>query len=164
MFAKWLRSRFDLRAAAASAKDLERFVASLRGQSEAQIALLVAVAAAIRVRLRDAGHLPDDVFRVNAGSEYEQATVQRRLGRLVHKYQNGSEYVDAAGAMVWIHTLRALDTPELHVLGRQMWQQLERGFPHAADAVAKVEALTGRPPPPGTLAACEFMPTDFGEP
>jgi hypothetical protein len=63
--------------------------------------------------------------------------------------------------MVWLHTLRCLTTPELRDLGRQMWQELERGFPHTPEALARIEAVTHRASPPGTLPACHFIPQDL---
>jgi hypothetical protein len=162
MLSEWLRRRFEHNAARSGRVGLERFVASLRSQPENEIAMLVVVAAAIRVRLRDAGHLPDDVLQATSMHEYEQATVRQRVSRLVRKYQTHSEYIDAAGAMVWLHTLRSLTTPELRDLGRQMWQELQRGFPHTSDALARIETATRRASPPGTLPACHFIPQDLG--
>lgn len=161
MLSEWLRRRFERDAITSGRVGLERFVASLRAQSENEIAMIVVVAAAIRVRLRDAGHLPDDVLHATSSHEYEQATVQQRVSRLVRKFQTDSEYIDAAGAMVWVHTLRSLTIPELRDLGRQMWQQLERGFPHTPDALARIEAVTRRASPSGTLPACQFIPEDL---
>ncbi|MGH8136767.1 MAG: hypothetical protein ACREVV_01045 [Steroidobacteraceae bacterium] len=161
MLRKWLKRRFELSAIQSGREGLEQFVSTLGGQSESEIATLVAVATIIRIRLRDAGHLPDDVLRVTSTDEYEQAMVQQRIARLVRQSQSRNEYIDAAGAMVWLHTLRSLRSPELRVLGRRMWQQLERGFQHAPEAVARIEALTHEAPPAGTLSACVFLPEDL---
>jgi hypothetical protein len=161
MLSSWLKDRVALRAVRSGRQELERFVASLRAQSESEIALILAVAAGIRVRLREAGHLPDEVLRVAPAQDYEQATVQRRIARLVQGFQSKSEYIDAAGAMVWLHTLRALTLPELRDPGRQMWEQLARGMQYAPQALAKIEAATHHTSPPGTLLACTFIPEDL---
>lgn len=161
MLRKWLKRRFELTAIKFGRQDLERFIDTLRGQSEAEVATVVAVAAVIRMRLREVGHLPDEVLQVTAMQEYEQAMVQRRISRLVRRFQSDHEYIDAAGAMVWLHTLRSLSRPELRFLGRQMWQQLERGFARTPEALAQIVAVTRREPPLGTLAACLFIPGDL---
>jgi hypothetical protein len=161
MLLKWLKRRAELTAVKSSRQDLERFIATLRGQSESEIATLVAVAAVIRMRLREVGHLPDEVLQVTSMHEYEQAMVQRRISRLVRRFQTDHEYIDAAGAIVWLHTLRSLSRPELRCLGRQMWQQLERGFMRTPEALAQMAAVTDREPPLGTLAACLFIPQDL---
>jgi hypothetical protein len=35
--------------------------------------------------------------------------------------------------MVWLHSIRSSETPEIRVRGREMWAELERGIPHADD-------------------------------
>lgn len=161
MLRKWLKRRFELAALQTGREGLQQFVATLRGQSQSEIATLVAVAAIFRMRLRESGHLPDDVLRVTAIDEYERVMVQQRISRLVRSCQWRNEYIDAAGAMIWLHTLRSLSIPELRSLGRQMWQQLERGFQDAPEALARIEAVTHHAPPPGTLPACAFVPEDL---
>jgi hypothetical protein len=98
---------------------------------------------------------------VTSRHEYEQAMAQRRISRLVRTFQTENEYIDAAGAMVWLHTLRSLNIPELRFLGRQLWQQLERGFMRTPEALAQIAAASHREPPLGTLAACLFIPGDL---
>jgi hypothetical protein len=161
MFSGWLRQKITRRTVRSEREDLEMFVASLRAQSEGDIAVVVAVAAAIRMRLREAGHLPDEVLRAASTPDFEQATVQRRISRLVREFHSRSEYVDAAGAMVWLHTLRALMVPELREPGRRMWEQLARGAARTPEALATLEAATHRASPAGTLTACSFIPEDF---
>lgn len=45
---------------------------------------------------------------------------------------------------VWVHTLTAVDEPQLRMLGRQMWKQLGRGFKYVDSAVIKHELITGK--------------------
>jgi hypothetical protein len=155
---KWLQRRIQLAAIKGGRQDLERFVISLRGQSDEEIGTLVAIAAVIRMRLREAGHLPDEMLQITSVHEHEQAATQLHMSRLVRTFQAERQFSDAAGVMVWLHTLRSLSSPELRLLGRQMWQQLERGFLHALPALAQIEAVTGRDLPLGTLQACRFIP------
>jgi len=157
----WLQQRVELRAVRSGRRGLEQFVASLQHQSDEDVAVIVVAAAAVRMRLREAGHLPDDVMHLAAEREYERATEQQRISRLVRRHQRRSEYIEAAGAMVWVHTLRSLTMPELHDLGMQMWQQLARAIPCSAEALARLESATHRPLPPGTLPACNFIPEDL---
>jgi hypothetical protein len=157
----WLKRSLELTAIKSNRKDLERFIASLRSQPENEIAALVAVATSFRLRLREAGHLPDEVLQINSANEYEQTIVRHRVSRMVRTFHTSSEYLDAAGAMVWLHTLRALTIPELRPLGMGMWQQLERGFQQTADALAEIESATHRAAPQGTLLACAFIPEDL---
>jgi hypothetical protein len=49
----------------------------------------------------------------------------------------------------------------LRHLGRQMWQQLERGQVHALSALEQIEMLTGQSMPPGAGLACAYIPEDL---
>jgi len=57
-----------------------------------------------------------------------------RLSNAIGKLQRSGNPQLAAGLMVWVHTLRAMTRPELRTLGRAMWRELERGFPHVEEA------------------------------
>ena len=118
--------------------------------------MLVAIAAALRVTLRDAGELPDELLQVTP--DPRQPGTQLAMANLVRTFSTPAH---AVGAIVWLHTLRALSTPELRHLGRQMWQQLQRGQPRASEALRELESVTGAPSPVGSLAACDFIPDDL---
>ena len=45
--------------------------------------------------------------------------------------------------MVWVHTLRALDRPELRSLGRSMWRELARGFPYVEEVAGDAYGIFG---------------------
>ena len=44
----------------------------------------------------------------------------------------------AAGLFPWLHTLRAVDNPELRPMAREMWGEIARGFPYALDWVSRL--------------------------
>jgi hypothetical protein len=77
---------------------------------------------------------------------------------MIREFQKIGQPSDAAGTMVWLHSMRALAFPELRELGRDMWNELQRGFPYVSDALSAIEALTGNPLPAGTGTACTFVP------
>jgi hypothetical protein len=156
MFRRWLKRRIQLAAIKGGREDLERFVESLRGLNGEEIGAIVATAAVIRMHLRQAGYLPDEVLQVTDSPE--QSAVQLKISRLVRSFRADKNFIDATGAMVWLHTLRALSMPELRMSGRQMWEQLERGFAHSVHGVQEIEAITGRTSPLGALGACTFIP------
>jgi hypothetical protein len=124
----WLRRKAQLVIVKSGREDLERFVESLRGQSAQKIGTLLVVAASVRIALRQSGVLPDELVRVTA--DPQQAAAQLAVAQLVRRYQSKDRFEEAAGAMVWLHTMRALSTPELRLLGRQMWRELARGHNH----------------------------------
>jgi len=121
--------------------------------------MLVATAALIRTRMRSDGQFADDMLRVTNAPE--QALLEQRLSRMVSTYKKARQSGDVAGTAVWLHTLRALAAPELRVLGRQLWEQLERGQPYAQRALRGIEVLNGTPLPLGAQSACDFIPDDL---
>ena len=52
--------------------------------------------------------------------------------------------IAASALMVWAHTARAGIRLELRSLGRELWRELSRGFPHVDEAAASFKALSGR--------------------
>jgi hypothetical protein len=77
---------------------------------------------------------------------------------MVREFQKIGQPSDAAGTMVWLHSMRALAFPEVRELGRDMWKELQRGFPYVSDALSAIEALTGNSLPTGADTACTFVP------
>ena len=158
MLGSWLKRRVQLAAVKSGREDLERFVESLRGQSDFELGMLVAHAAVIRVSLREFGRLSDEALFVTA--DPEQAAIQLHVAGMVRTFQADKAFAAAAATLVWLHTLRALSTPELRSLGRKMWGQLRRGIPLAPAALEGLEK-TGSPLPLGSLVACAFIPPDL---
>jgi hypothetical protein len=152
----WLRRRVRRAVVKAAREDLETFVETLRGYSGQELGMLVAIAAALRISLRDAGELPDELLQVTA--DPRQPAIQQAMANLVLSFRTPAQ---AVGAIVWLHTLRALSIPELRYLGRQMWQQLQRGQSLAPVALQELQAISDSPPPAGALAACSYVPTDL---
>lgn len=115
-----------------AAQDLERFVACLRDLSNREVGALLANAARIRASACRVGALPDsfeDFHRDPRRPLYE-----RRLAECVCRSQQAARLTEAAAAMVWLRTLRALGSRELRHSGRQMWRELGRGQPYAEEA------------------------------
>jgi len=140
-------------------QDLERFVTSLRGMSAAELGVLVALATVVRINMRNAGHLPDAALDAAGGLPPEkQLAAQLKMSNLVRQFQQLGQPSDAAGAMIWSHSMRAGATPELRLLGRQMWGELSRGFAHAPEAIENIVALSPNPLPPEVTYQYDFIP------
>jgi hypothetical protein len=65
------------------------------------------------------------------------------LTTAVIELQKQGRQVQAPGLLVWVHTLRAEARLELRYLAKEMWQQLERGFPSAEDAAVQYASIFG---------------------
>jgi hypothetical protein len=129
MLRSCFRGKLRRAAAKGAREDLKQFVESLRELSDVQIGAAVAAAAIVRVALRENGVLSDDLLR--ATRDPMQVKTQISMAQLVRKYQAEQRYREATGAMIWLHSLRALSFPEARRLGRAMWSELRRGQTHA---------------------------------
>lgn len=159
MFGSWLKRRAQLNAVRDATADLERFVLSLKGQSADELGMLVAIAAVMRMNMRQEGRLPDEALGVGVPlSDDQQDAIQANMSRLIREWQKMNQPTDAAGGMVWLHSLRAYRYPEVRLLGRQMWGELQRGFPTVFEAFDFIEKATQKPLPLGCLQASQFIP------
>src|SRR5690606_22516782 len=115
---RWFKRRIQLAAVRGGTEDLERFVTSLRGQSDDELGALVGLATLLRIQLRNMHIVPEESLDIGTPlSAEEQSEIQLKIGNLVRDFQKSGNPIDAAGAMVWLHTLRAFRFPELRVLG-----------------------------------------------
>jgi len=65
-----------------------------------------------------------------------------KVRRMINEVQE-KEPTTAAGLMVWLHTLRATQTPEVRPKAREMWAQLQRGLPYVEEAAETLQIVTG---------------------
>jgi hypothetical protein len=137
---RWLKRKSQIAAIAGAREDLLRFVDSLRGQSDVELGAVLVMAAVVRVAMRKAGALPDELLQITG--DPQQAVARGGMAQLVLRYQSEKRLAEATGAMVWLHSLRALCFPEVRYLGREMWRQLQRGQAHV---IITLQAL-GFPP------------------
>jgi hypothetical protein len=160
MLRNWFKSKRSIQLASVrdGTADLERFIVALKGMSAEELGTVVALAAILRMELRAQGLFPDDALDIASQlPESEQKAVRSGMSGLTLDFQK-KNHPSAGAAMVWLHTLRALQFPELRLLGRQMWGQLQRGFPHVFDAFRFFEGTVGQPLPLGALQASQFIP------
>ena len=83
--------------------------------------------------------------------------VPLRLIRLISEFHKKGQLSDATGCMVWLHSVRALQNPELRGLGRQMWAELLRGFGEVDDIADEMHTLLPDLPRNLEVEAC-FVP------
>lgn len=159
MLGNWLRRKIRNAGAKAGAEDLDRFVLSLKGQSDDDLSMLVALATLLRGNFRSQGYLPDRALGVGMPlPEEEMAEFQLKISKVFRIFQEGKQQTDAAGTMVWLHSLRALNYPELRLQGRMMWAELQRGFDGAETALEDVCQITGKSVPPLAREELRFIP------
>lgn len=126
LFTKWKLSRY-LRI---QEREISSFTAQLSQMDSDEIGLVVALAADTRNRLEDAGFLLSDPIAANT----VEPETPSALNEMIRTLQAEGRLQEAAALMVWLHTSRVGARLELRPLARQMWAQLERGFPHVEEA------------------------------
>jgi len=161
MIGNWLKRKVQLAVVKNAREDLERFVSSLRGATGEELGFLVANATIIRLRLLAAGEIPPRSLDSVSGPGDGISFVQLKISNLVRTFQKMNQLSDAAATMVWLHTIGALGTPEIRELGREMWDQLSRGFSHTESALDGIEALTQEELPAGAWQVYTFIPNSL---
>ena len=127
----WIKRKIQIASVRAASDDIDRFLLGLRGASDRELGLSVALAAHARHILERNFNWdlsPPDVVTMRTPA----ATLF--VNRLIGNSQKNNNGAMAAGLMVWLHSLRSSDIPEIRLQARQMWGELARGFPYAEEA------------------------------
>ncbi|MHA6574534.1 hypothetical protein [Pseudomonas yamanorum] len=134
LISRWLSRRI----VASQKKEMQAFIGGLSSMDGQELGFILAIATHQRNVLEEAGlHLMDPLV------DYPRdPTSVIRLRGIIREYQRAKQPTDAAGTMVWLHTMRVGGQHELRPLAREMWRQLERGMPHVLHATAQIYSLT----------------------
>lgn len=126
LFTKWKLARY-LRI---QEGEISSFTAQLRQMDADEIGMVVALATDARNRLEETGFILSDPI----GAHTLKPETPAALHGMILNLQAEGRLQEAAAIMVWLHTARVGARLELRPLAREMWRQLERGFPHAQEA------------------------------
>ena len=154
----WLRRKIGNWATDSQREDLERFVVSLRGQDPEELGTVVLMATVVRLNLGPKT-LPITALEGLATGTDQEVMAPLMLNRLIRELQQQGSLPQAAGAMVWLHSVRAINAPELRLLGRQMWGELVRGFAFVNEARIGLMVLTGKPVDSAYAEAARYIPS-----
>lgn len=135
----WLKSKAQKSITDTMRDDIQRFIETLRGTSSSEKGALLVMATIIRKRNLPGLGIPDNAFDLGSYSgSYEEDLVALKINRLIKEFQKQGDPTSAAGAMVWLHSIRAIQNPQLRLLGRQMWGELSRGAPFAYENASMI--------------------------
>jgi len=126
----WLDRKIGKWASGKQKKELGEFLNRLRAMDGEELGLVVACATDRRHLLEAQGHMVSDPIVYVA----ENPQFLAQLSQVTVEYQRQGRLVLAAAMMVWVHTLRAGLQGELRPYGRDMWRELQRGFPYVEEA------------------------------
>jgi hypothetical protein len=122
---KWISRRLDLAAARSARGEIEYFIEKVDGANPEELGVIVAMATHYRNGLakRDIDLLrPAEVAKT-------YPLIVHKIGKLVVS-AGRRDPLHGFGWVVWLHTMRAANMPEIHPHGRQLWLGLAQGFPH----------------------------------
>lgn len=141
----WLSGLMQGRAEEAAAKEVRRFVDGLARMPERDLGVVVGIAAVVRVNMETHGILPEGLFQSDSlPPARELGLLQWRINGVARDFTKARQAADATGAMIWSYSLRCLNLPQLRPLGRTLWGELQRGFPHVEEALDEGEERLGR--------------------
>jgi hypothetical protein len=118
-------------------RDLNKTITLIRGMDPAEIGLVLAVAADAR---NGKTTLNDALLDLYALEGQIGAMWSFVMSRRIQEFQRQNHYLDAAAWTIWLHTVRAAEDRQLRYLAKQMWSELERGFPYVEDCAREYEA------------------------
>lgn len=147
LFRGWARKRYRAEA--------ETLIAHLRGLSNEDVGLVLAIALHHRSRLIDSGAGLDDL----TGLARAQPMYQHELAKAVNVLTREGRQHDAIALQVWVHSLRAAADASLREHGAALWRELARGRAHVDAGKAAVKRETGFELDVGDLAP----PSEFAQ-
>jgi len=134
----WLTERIVKWTSDKQRAELEEFVALLRVMDGPEIGRAIALATHFRHFLEADGHHPMDPIGYAATRPEFAVSLSRTANDLERRKKP-----EATAFTIWMHTMRAGARPELRDLGRDMWRELSRGFPHVQSAARTFRVQTG---------------------
>ena len=143
---QWLKRKAQIASVRAMETDLDRFLLGLKGANSVELGIVLALGAYWQDKLlRNFGWDVTDPVLL----EKENPTVAITIGRLIRETQRDTPHM-APGLMLWLHSFRAANTPELTLKGREMWIELQRGVDYVQSVIDEL-----------TLAGVQIDVADF---
>jgi hypothetical protein len=134
----WLKRRVQIAVVNSFEKDIDRFIRGLKGAGPQEVGAILACAAHWRNVLE--AEFGWDLDHPDLVASMQDIGAAMKLNRMIREVQQ-KEPAMAVGLMVWLHSIRASQTPEIRMQGREMWDQLQRGTRHVFEGAASYNAF-----------------------
>lgn len=155
---RWLQSKILKWSIDAMRDDLERFVRSMQGASSSDLGDLIVLATILRLQFEKNGEFERSEGQLGSGTGGpNDPLLALGINRIIAQLQRNRQHEQAGAAMVWLHTVRATQNPELRLIGRQLWKELVRGQ-KSADAVRIEQGIRVGVLPPNLAEEVLFVP------
>jgi hypothetical protein len=123
-----------------AADELNQFLERLRGIEERNLGFVARQVAHVAFQCHRNGiclHEPEKALKT-------APSILWTLEEQVIQLKKRGRQVEVPGTMVWVHTLRAVNIPEIRGLAVEMWTYIERSFNYALDPhLITKESMTG---------------------
>jgi hypothetical protein len=133
---RWLQDRMHVYGAKKAREDLERALSILRGQDDKEVSQTLFTTFFIKriICEQELGWPMDELFY----EKNPEPTEQRSLFllsflKLIKQLQKNGDLAAAAGAMIWLHSIRAVVYPEVRGQAKELWSELFRGYNYVED-------------------------------
>lgn len=139
MLTDWLKRKIQLKAVKSAEEDIRRVLSTVKGLTDEEMGAVVATSTKLRLALVDHSLNLKELFEIPAPhtSGFFQAAMGM-FGDRIRKQQSTGTLYSAAAMMIWHQSMRALVYPEITYLGKEMWREVRRGFPYAAELWSEV--------------------------
>jgi hypothetical protein len=117
-------------------RELMESIKILKGMDAAEIASTLLFAADLRNKHES---LRDDLLDLAALCQERHKWVPFQLSQAVKQLQSQRDFGTAGALVIWLHTARAAQFPQVRYLAKEMWRELERGFPLMPSALMHIE-------------------------
>ena len=119
-------------------REFDRWHATLAAMNDNELGAVMVIATSAR-------HLLEKEYGVelldpSEGRDCKSDLIAGLDGYIKELERSGKPH-QAAGAKVWLYTLRCSRTPGLRSRGPLLWRTLQRGIPHAKDAAGTLSRL-----------------------
>lgn len=158
----WIKKRVLNASTGSKRNDMERFISGLKGADSNELAMLLVLGNSTRLRLIEQDLIPPGALdysipRVgDIGIKCDMCPIQ--INGYIKQAEKQETQSLAAACMIWLHSVRALNDPELRFLGQEMWDELSRGFPNIEDAFDDLDGAAPELLHPHTFDELHFIP------
>jgi len=136
----WLRAKAHASLVRIQGREMMDWIRRLQSQDGDEVAAILAMA--MHYRNSMLSELKMDLMYPFAAIQKDHFLADR-LNQDLQEVQQEKLFSLGSAIIVWLFTIRAAQEPVLRSLGRDLWRQLARGFPHVHEAAASLGQISG---------------------
>ena len=119
--------------------ELRYFIDTLKNMTPDEVSFVVMTATVVRNTFIKDMNLD---FGNPVEAQAQSPFISLHLAKLINDCKRKNTIIDRTAYIVWAHTLRVASQPELAPLGKELWNELERGIDYLNNNPELVEKCT----------------------